>query len=206
MIQWLDYAKRRSGRGASKQVAYGKWQASERIRMIPTAQESGLSQAEHTIASTNGNGTSPPINILKHPLLYSMTCDVLLEKTDVAYLARPLLWPYEIVMADTREEALEKARHIIHKHLSQSEVVSLSIETKSQHTIEDIPDSYEHPAAKFSGMFPEDDPYLDMVQEEIERYRDELDRELGAGKYMENDDDSLENLAEDNHEVQQVIE
>jgi|GEM_PF-3659375 len=170
--------------------------------MIATAQKSVLSQAEHTITTTNGNGTSSPIHILKNPLLYTMTCDVLLEKTDVSYIARPLLWPYEVVMADTREAALEKARHVIHKHLSQSEVVSLSIETESEHATEQASDPVKHPMAKFSGMFAEDDPYLDMVQEEIERYRDELDQELGAGKYMEIADDSLE----DNHKAEKPTE
>jgi len=91
-------------------------------------------------------------------------------------------------MADIQEAALEKARHVIRKHLSQSEIVSLSVEPEPQPIAPQVSEPTKHPLAKFSGMFAEEDPYWHIVQEEIERYCDELDRELGAGKYMKFDD------------------
>jgi len=134
-----------------------------------------------------------------------MTYDILLEKTDVAYLARPLFWPHEVVMATTREAALEKARHVIRKHLSQSEIVSLSVEYEPQSIAQPVSEHAKHPLAKFSGMFAEEDPYWDIVQEEIKRYRDELDRELGAGEYMEIDEASQADSS-DNKEAETIAE
>ena len=152
--------------------------------MIATQTEQDAQASQMSRVATPTRSALTTANALPHPFLHAMTYDVLLGKTDAVYLVRPLFWTHEVVIADTREAALEKARHVIRKHLFQSEIVSLSVESEPQPIAPQVSEPAKHPLAKFSGMFAEEDPYWDIVQEEIERYRDELDRALGAGKYM----------------------
>lgn len=74
----------------------------------------------------------PGVNTYSHrspvprpPSLY----DVLVEKTETTYVARALFWPHEEIIAETREAVLTKALAVIQKHLSQSEIVTLSVDT-----------------------------------------------------------------------------
>ena len=169
----------------------------------------------------HGNGDS----ITQHQLLSSLTYDVLVEKSESRYVARALFWPQDVVIADTREEALTQAREVILKHLAQSELVSLSIEPGSIGTQQSILNGFpietthnseegrasKNPLSKFFGMYKEHQEDLEEFQAEMARYRDELDKELGVGKYMVDDtpdfdkQSTADNLVETNTEKEETL-
>jgi hypothetical protein len=90
---------------------------------------------------------------------------VLLEHpTD--YVATVMQFPDCQAHGATREEALEKVQQLLHDRLRQAEIVSVAIESPS-----------EHPWMKFSGIF-KDDPDFDQWVTEIATDRRELDAEM----------------------------
>jgi predicted RNase H-like HicB family nuclease len=66
----------------------------------------------------------------------------------------------------TREIALQNVRELLTTRLSQSEIVTLKI---------DSPQS-GHPWMQFAGMF-QNDPQFEEMQADIQVYRQEIDRE-----------------------------
>ena len=172
-------------------------------------------------SAMHGNGGSAT----QHQLLSSLTYDVLVEKIESRYVARALFWPQDVVIADTREEALTQAREVILKHLAQSELVSISIDPASigiqQSTLNgsqietnnhsEERQTSKNPLSKFFGMYKDHREDFEEFQAEMARYRDELDKELGMGEYMIDDtpdfDEQYEadNLVETNIEKEAVL-
>lgn len=66
----------------------------------------------------------------------------------------------------TREIALENVRELLTTRLSQSEVVTLKIDSPQP----------KHPWKQFAGMF-QNDPQFEEMQADIQVYRQEIDRE-----------------------------
>ncbi len=66
----------------------------------------------------------------------------------------------------TREIALQNVRELLTTRLSQSEIVTLKIDSPQP----------EHPWMQFAGMFQNDPQFADM-QVDIQAYRQEIDRE-----------------------------
>jgi len=154
-----------------------------------------------TIHSQNG---AEPVNGAHCPSLLPQTVyDVMLEKQDSFYTARVLFWPHEIITAQTREEALNRARAAILRHLSQAEFVTISIDpeviadVQAEYAVDEIETTENraselidpnHPWAPFAGMYKDYPEELAEMRAEIARYRDEIDREEGMGKYMDDAD------------------
>lgn len=99
-----------------------------------------------------------------------MNYDIFLEKVeDRSYAAHILAWPDQPpIKAATREEALAQARVTIMQNLAKGEVVRLEIK----------PEELDHPWLQFAGTWA-NDPGIQEFRDEIERYRRELDAELG---------------------------
>jgi predicted RNase H-like HicB family nuclease len=66
----------------------------------------------------------------------------------------------------TREIALQNVRELLTTRLSQSEIVTLTIDSPQT----------EHPWMQFAGMF-QNDPQFEEMQADIQVYRQEIDRE-----------------------------
>jgi predicted RNase H-like HicB family nuclease len=66
----------------------------------------------------------------------------------------------------TREIALQNVRELLTTRLSQSEIVTLTIDSPQA----------EHPWMQFAGMF-QNDPQFEEMQADIQVYRQEIDRE-----------------------------
>ncbi|MFQ5628617.1 MAG: type II toxin-antitoxin system HicB family antitoxin [bacterium] len=96
-----------------------------------------------------------------------MTLSVFIQpKSGERYLASVLGWPDFIVEAKTKEDALKKVKTEMDQKLSKGEIVRLEYE----------PANDAHPWMKFAGMW-KDDPTFDDFLNEIEAYRQELDKE-----------------------------
>jgi predicted RNase H-like HicB family nuclease len=111
--------------------------------------------------TTNSDTITPPPST-KH------SYEVLIEHQPEGQVSATLLgWQDCQVQGATKEEALNKLRHLLTTRLQNTEIVSLDIE---------IPNS-EHPWMKFAGMF-KDDPDFEDVLADIKAYRREVDEEL----------------------------
>ena len=148
--------------------------------------------------------------------------DVMVEKQDSAYIARVLFWPQEVIIAQTRADALAQAQAVILKHLSRSEFVTISIdpqaivdrpaEVTNEQLEEENVDAGDaltgsnHPWAPFAGMYKDHPEDFEEFQAEIARYRDEIDREMGMGKYMDEADDEIKELPKLPQPIQDISE
>jgi predicted RNase H-like HicB family nuclease len=95
-----------------------------------------------------------------------LTYSVVLKKLDEGYTAAVLGWADCQAIGSTREGAIANLRQQLTEQLQQSEVISLEIDNPN----------YEHPWAKFAGMFAEDQDF-ESVQADIAAYRQEIDAE-----------------------------
>jgi predicted RNase H-like HicB family nuclease len=96
-----------------------------------------------------------------------LTYSVVLKKLDEGYTATVLGWADCQAVGATREEAIDNLRQRLTEQIQQSEVISLEIDNPN----------YEHPWAKFAGMFAEDHDF-EAVQADIAAYRQEIDAEV----------------------------
>ena len=85
------------------------------------------------------------------------------------FTAEVLGVPNCVVEGTTKEEALANAKAALTERIAQGEFVTIEVET---------PAHLHNPLLKHAGRF-KDDPTYDAVLAEIEKYRRELDAELG---------------------------
>ena len=74
--------------------------------------------------------------------------------------------------ATTKEEAIEKAKRVLHARLAQSEIVTVEIEAPAAKPS-------EPPLMKHFGRFKDDDTFDDFLAH-IDAYRRQLDEEEAA--------------------------
>lgn len=107
-------------------------------------------------------------NTITPPLFTKHSYKVLIEHQPEGQVSATVLeWQDCKVKGATKEEALNKLRHLLTNRLQNTEIVSLEIE---------IPQS-EHPWMKFAGMF-KDDPDFEDVLADIKSYRREVDENM----------------------------
>ena len=108
---------------------------------------------------------TPDSNTITPPLLTKHSYEVLIEhQPEGKVIATVLGWQDCQVKGATKEEALNKLRHLLTSRLQNTEIVSLDIEILIS----------EHPWMKFASMF-KDDPDFEDVLADIEAYRREVD-------------------------------
>jgi predicted RNase H-like HicB family nuclease len=89
--------------------------------------------------------------------------NVLVEKTeDGKAIATVLEFPTLSAIADTRQDAIDRAQQLLAERLAQGEIVPIQVE------------SSKNPVLETFGIF-KDDPHFEDVQRYIQKYRDELD-------------------------------
>ena len=97
----------------------------------------------------------------------SLKYDIVVEHpNNNGYVAQVLNWPYCVVEAPTRVEAIAQIRAAILERLAKAEIVTIEIE----------PEQIAHPWLPFAGDWANDPTFDDFVAE-IARYRRELDEQ-----------------------------
>lgn len=93
--------------------------------------------------------------------------NVLVEKTeDGKAIATVLEFPALSAIADTQQDAIDRAQELLSERLSQAKIVSIQLEFS-----ENKP---KNPVLESLGIF-KDDPHFEDVQRNIQEYRDEID-------------------------------
>jgi predicted RNase H-like HicB family nuclease len=99
-----------------------------------------------------------------------MICDVILSKENNKYVAKVKDWPEVIVKESTRDEAINRVKSQLLDYLTNKvEIVQIEVP---------LPTKTGNPWLDKFGWF-KNDPTFNDLQVEIDKYRKEIDQEMG---------------------------